>query len=91
MLTDGLTPHENDVIDHHFNYLDTLMKKGTLVLAGRTLNNDPSTFGIVIFVAENEESARDIVANDPAVKEGVMTAELFPYRIALIAERNAQA
>jgi hypothetical protein len=29
------------------------------------------------------EAAADVVQDDPAVKHGVMTAELFPYRVAL--------
>ncbi len=29
----------------------------------------------------DEEAARVIVAADPAVAQGVMTAELFPFRI----------
>ena len=31
----------------------------------------------------------DIVKADPAVANGVMRAELFPYRIALLREQNA--
>jgi hypothetical protein len=52
------------------------------------LNTDESTFGIVILSAETEEIAREIVKNDPAVRESVMRAELFPYRVALISEQN---
>lgn len=28
--------------------------------------------------------------NDPAVRHSVMSAKLFPYRVALISEANAQ-
>jgi uncharacterized protein YciI len=45
---------------------------------------DEKTFGIVIIDVSSEEEAKNIMENDPAVKEGVMTAELFPYRVALI-------
>ena len=47
-------------------------------------NNDESTLGIAIFEAEDESTARNIMENDPAVKGGVMTAELYPYQIALM-------
>lgn len=50
----------------------------------RILNTDASAFGIVIFEAADETAARAIVGNDPAVKQGVMRAELYPYRIALM-------
>jgi uncharacterized protein YciI len=56
--------------------------------AGRTLNTDESSFGIIIFRADSEEAARRIVADDPAVRGGVMRAELYPYRIALMADET---
>ena len=55
-------------------------------LAGRTLNTDESSFGIVIFEAESEKAARQVVDNNPAVRQEVMRAELYPYRIALMAK-----
>lgn len=84
MLTDGPTPEEAAIVGEHFAYLQGLMAQGTLMLAGRTLNTDPSSFGIVIFFAESEAAARAIMGNDPAVRQGVMCAELFPYRTALL-------
>lgn len=62
-----------------------LTEQGVVILAGRTLNTDESSFGIVIFKAGSEEQAREIVNNDPAVRQGGMRAELYPYRVALIA------
>ncbi len=59
---------------------------GVVILAGRTLNTDESSFGIVIFQAESEKAARQVVNNDPAVRQRVMRAELYPYRIALMAQ-----
>jgi uncharacterized protein YciI len=40
----------------------------------------------VIFKAESEEGAHAIMTNDAAVQAGVM----FPYRIALMANREAR-
>ena len=45
---------------------------------------DESTFGNAIFEAEDEATARMIMENDPAVKNGVMTATLYPYKVALM-------
>ncbi|MBI3304270.1 MAG: hypothetical protein HYZ72_19570 [Deltaproteobacteria bacterium] len=86
MLTKGPTSEEAAVVSQHFAYLKGLTEQGVVVLAGRTLNTDESTFGIVIFNASSEESARSIMNNDPAVKNGVMRAELYPYRIAVMAK-----
>jgi uncharacterized protein YciI len=86
MLTQGPTPEEAAIISQHFNYLKDLTERGVMVLAGRTLNADETTFGIAIFNAASEETARTIMNNDPAVKNGIMYAELYPYHIAVMAK-----
>ncbi len=78
------TPAEDEIVGRHFNRLKALTEQGVVILAGRTTNEDESTFGIVIFEAETDRLAQELMENDPAVKEGVMTAKLFPYRVALI-------
>jgi uncharacterized protein YciI len=85
MLTEGPTEAEAAIVGQHFNYLKGLTEQGVVVLAGRTLNTDPSSFGIIILRADGEATARSIMEHDPAVRQGVMRAELFPYRIALMA------
>jgi len=84
MLTQGATPEEIETVSRHFAYLKDLTEKGVMILMGRTQNNDESTFGIAIFEAEDESTARRIMENDPAVMGGVMTATLYPYKIALM-------
>lgn len=44
---------------------------------------DSTGFGIVILEVDSEEEAIEHMKNDPAVKEGIMKAKLFPYRVAL--------
>jgi uncharacterized protein len=83
MLTEA-TPEEVETVSRHFAYLQDLTKKGVMILMGRTQNNDESTFGICIFEAEDESAARTIMESDPAVGAGVMRAELYPYKIALM-------
>ena len=83
MLSEGPTEQESGALGEHFNYLQDLAAKGTVLMAGRTLNDDERTFGIVVFSAESEEAADQIMRNDPAVKQQVMQAELFPYRVAV--------
>ncbi|MCU0521931.1 MAG: MBL fold metallo-hydrolase [Anaerolineae bacterium] len=85
MLVDGPTPDEAGIISEHFTYLESLTEAGTVILAGRTLNTDPSSFGIVIFRADSPEQAQAVMENDPAVRQGVMQAVLFPYSVALLA------
>lgn len=83
MLAEGPTPDEERIVGEHFAYLQALTAKGTLKLAGRTLTTGPETFGICILETPDEAAARAVMAGDPAVAGGVMTAELFPFRIAL--------
>ena len=86
MLTQGPTPDEAALVAQHLAYLQGLAAQGIVILAGRTLNADERTFGIVIFRARSEDAARSIMNNDPAVKNGLMRAELYPYRIAVMAK-----
>jgi len=80
MVTRGPTDEEASILSDHVNYLEGLTRQGVVLVFGRTQNNDSSTFGIVIFRAESEDAARSIMNNDPAVKKGIMRAELFPYK-----------
>ena len=88
MLVDGGTEAEQAIITRHFTYLERLTQEGTVILAGRTLNTDASSFGIIVFEAENDAQAQSIVDNDPAIQHQVMAAELFPYRVALMRRTN---
>lgn len=84
MLRDGPEPREAAAIAGHFAYLRQLLAEKTLVLAGRTRTNDEKTFGMVVFRAADDAAAQAIVDADPAVAGEVMSAELFPYQIALL-------
>jgi uncharacterized protein len=86
MLTEGPREEEAALVSKHFAYLQELAKVGSVMLAGRTQNDDPSSFGIVIFRAESEAAALKIFHDDPAVAGGVFKGELFPFKVALAAE-----
>ncbi|AYC28593.1 YciI family protein [Paenisporosarcina cavernae] len=78
------TEKENECVTRHFQRLQQLVEEGKVILAGRTLTMDEKAFGIVILEVTSEEEAREIMETDPTVEERVMTAELFPYRVALM-------
>lgn len=88
MLSKGPTVEETRLAGAHFDYLKALMDEGILILAGRTLNSDYSSFGIAIFNARDDEHMRQITAADPAVAQKLFRAEWYPYRIALHAPGN---
>jgi len=82
MLVSGLTAEEERVIAAHSEYLGKLTALGVVILYGRTQTADEDTFGLVILRSDSEASARQIMEDDPVVKEGVMRAKLYPYRVA---------
>ena len=89
-LIDRLVSEENwsnedqEIVRAHFSNLQRLEKQGTLLLAGKTAGQDKDTMGIVIFKATSMEEANRIMANDPAIKNGIMTGKLWEYNLAIL-------
>jgi uncharacterized protein len=83
MLRTGPSELEQAVVAEHFAYLQDLNSRGTIIFVGRTLNTDETTMGLAVFRAESDEAARQIMNADPAVKKGVMTATLYPFKVVL--------
>ena len=77
------TPQDRDMVMRHFERLKAAAEHGPVILAGRTEESAEKTFGIVIFEAPDAVAARSFMENDPAVKGGIMTAELHPYMVAV--------
>lgn len=77
------TDVERTAVQEHYNRLVQMLDEGNLILAGRTLN-PRNVLGIVVFETDNEETARRVMADDPAVAKGVMRATLHPFRVALL-------
>jgi len=75
----------NRIVGEHFNYLKSLNEKGIAILVGKSdydIDN-PDNFGMCIFQAENMDAAKELMNNDPCILNGVMYAELHPFRIVL--------
>ena len=86
MLTVGPTAEESRHVGEHFEYCSNLVASGKMLLAGRTVGTLSETIGILILHAESDEEVALIVSSDPAVSNGVMTAEVQPFRLALLGE-----
>jgi len=89
MLTKGSSELESRIVSEHFNYLKRLTED-VVILAGRTQNTDYSSLGIVLLKAETIEAAREVMLNDPAVKNKVFQAEPFLYKTTLFNPDNAK-
>ncbi|MGO9179756.1 MAG: YciI family protein [Candidatus Limnocylindrales bacterium] len=70
----------------HFERLRRLLAQGVLVLAGPTLGNVNT--GITIIEAPDEETARQIMAEDPVIAGGYARGELRPFRVSLLRGRD---
>ncbi|MEX2045046.1 MAG: YciI family protein, partial [Opitutus sp.] len=77
------TPADNAAIGRHFAHLQKATAEGKVILAGRTQTDGATTFGLVIFEEADESAARAFMNSDPSVVDGIMTAELYPYQVAL--------
>ncbi len=69
----------------HYQRLLKMKNEGIVILAGRMQIpiNDPGMMGLVIFYAKDEKEANDFMMNDPAVKNKIMLAKVYPYGIAV--------
>lgn len=82
-IEENWTDQDEAIISRHFQHLTTLKEQGNLILAGKTDGLDTNTIGIVMFQADSMEHAQDIMNNDPAIKEGIMTGFLQKYNVAI--------
>ena len=76
------TDEEARIVGEHYAYLQSLRSEGRLVLAGPSAL-PADTFGLGIFDQDDRAEVEAIVALDPAVRSGIMTAEVRPFRIAV--------
>jgi uncharacterized protein len=76
------TEEESRIVGEHYDYLVGLRDAGKLVVAGPSIVPD-DTIGIGVLDVDDEAEVQAIVAADPAVSSGVMTAEIRPMRIAV--------
>jgi uncharacterized protein YciI len=76
------TEDEQRIVSDHYAYLVGLRDAGKLVVAGPSIV-EGDTFGIGVLDVDDESEVQAIVAADPAVSSGTMTAEVRPLRIAV--------
>jgi uncharacterized protein YciI len=86
LQVENWTEEDRKCVDDHIAQLKQLLSEGKLILAGSTIELDPTKFGIVILEVDQEKEAREIMENDAGVKARIFTAELFPFSLALVRE-----
>ena len=85
-FADTMTEEEIEVWGVHFERFKRLLADGVIVLVGPTLG--PKNTGIAIFEAPDEESARQLMNEDPVIAGGYAEGELRPFRISLLRGRD---
>jgi uncharacterized protein YciI len=81
-----MTEREQEVWAEHFARLQRLLADGVMILVGPTLGRVNT--GIAIFEAPDEESARRLMEEDPAIASGIARGELRPFSVALLRGRD---
>ena len=74
------TADEIEALGRHFAFLQGMVASGDAVLAGPA---EDRSFGLVVFPRMDAQAAAERLAEDPAVQEGVFTAETVPWRMSL--------
>ncbi|MEO8029062.1 MAG: YciI family protein [Bryobacteraceae bacterium] len=71
-------PVSEQPLREHGRYLQGLMEGGTLVLAGPFLDDSG---GLILLKTTDEAEAQKIAHEDPAVRSGIMTPTVHPFKI----------
>ena len=78
-----MTVAERKIMQEHVQYWTSLRDKGVAVAFGPVL--DPkSVWGVAIVEVVDEAGARALLPNDPVVKAGLGTVEVYPMPGAIV-------
>jgi uncharacterized protein YciI len=76
---------ERRVFEQHGAWLQERFAEGTVRFAGRCYDGP---FGMVVLEAVDERQARELMEQDPSVRNGVQSAELYPFKTFISRERG---
>jgi uncharacterized protein YciI len=79
------TDKERRVFEQHGEWLEARYAEGRVRFAGRCYDGP---FGMVVLEAGDEQQARQLMEQDPSVREGVQSAELYPFKTFIARERG---
>lgn len=96
----SLTPKYHDLanwdaqtqkmLGEHAEYLRAGVESGRVLIVARTDTALKDNFGIAVFKAENLEDANTFMKNDPAIRHGIMTAVVYPFKILMVTEEASK-
>ncbi len=81
---ENMTLNEERIMEEHFEYLKRLTAEKKVLMAGPAFG----AFGLIVLQTESEQEANEIMNNEPSVVRGVHTYQLYPLRVALMADHT---
>jgi len=85
-FAETMTEAEEEAWARHWVRIQRLYLEGRVVLVGPTLGRVNT--GLCVFEADDEDAARALMNEDPAIAEGFATGELRPFRVSLLRGRD---
>jgi uncharacterized protein YciI len=85
-FAETMTEAEQEAWGRHWIRIQGLYLEGRIVLVGPTLGRINT--GLCVFEAPDEDAARALMNEDPAIAEGFATGELRPMRVSLLRGRD---
>jgi len=80
-------PAANEALKLHGAYWNEQMRRGKAILAGGMKGDFWDNVALIILDVSTEEEAKQLVANDPAVKAYVFQAQVRPFDIQWISTK----
>lgn len=77
-MTD-MTEEQRNIMHQHIAYVEDLQKQGIVLVFGAVLHPQ-SPHGLAIIEVERTEQVEQLIAQDPAIVAGLMTAEYYPMK-----------
>lgn len=74
-----VTEEEKMIFKRHETYIQKKFAEKVLEFVGTSFEKDEEHFAIVIINAENKKEAHEIMANDPAVKNGLLISKITEF------------
>ena len=83
----NMTSVERKILTKHAFYLQEKLDEGKLNLAGPRLQGNPPP-GIIILETANEKEAHEIIAENPAVKAGIFSFDIHPFKASIMSKNT---
>ena len=85
-FAETMTAAEDEAWGRHWQRMQRLYLEGRIILVGPTLGRHNT--GICVFEADDEDAARSVMDEDPAIRGGFATGELRPFQLSLLRGRD---